>query len=196
MEALIAMPIGAAIIFLLRVMDVSMAIMRMILAVRGHRGVAACIGFFEVLFWLAAVGSTLQHLTSPLHVVGYAAGFATGTYVGVWLEGRFALGTNVVQAIFRSHNEPNMGGRVAQTLRARGFAVTETVGRGRESEVDILNVVVQRKRVPEVLAIVHDGDPEAFVTVEEVRNMRNGHLPPVTGIFRPGGRKMPFLTRA
>ena len=61
MDALLAAPIGALLIFLLRIVDVSMSIMRMILAVRGHRVAAASIGFFEVLIWLVAVGAALEH---------------------------------------------------------------------------------------------------------------------------------------
>ncbi|MEP0546998.1 MAG: DUF5698 domain-containing protein [Rhodothermales bacterium] len=189
MEALLAAPIGALLIFTLRVLDVSMSIMRMILAVRGHRGVAAAIGFFEVLLWLLAVGTALQHLDSWLHIVGYAAGFAAGNYVGVWLEGRFAMGTNVVRAVF-PEGEPASGSAAgaaaAHALRESGYAVTEMHGRGRESAVEILNVVVPRKRVAEVMDIVQSFKPKAFVTVEEVRAAHGGHV-------RPGGRKAPFL---
>jgi uncharacterized protein YebE (UPF0316 family) len=162
----------------------------MILAVRGKRGLAAVIGFFEVLIWIVAVGQALQHVQSILHVAGYAGGFAMGNYVGVWLEGRFAIGVNVVQAICRVHPEGSGkgGGRVAAAaLRDAGFAVTEIQGRGRESDVEILNVVVPRKSVPRVLALIGDNDPEAFVSVEEVRTTRGGYI-------RPGGRKMPFMT--
>lgn len=158
----------------------------MILAVRGHRGVASMIGFVEVLIWLLAVGTALQHLDSWLHIVGYAAGFATGTYVGVWLEGRFALGTNVVRAVFLEKEEA-VGAAAANALRAAGYAVTEMHGRGRESAVEILNIVVPRKQVDEVLRILKSFEPKPFVTIEEVRAAYGGYV-------RPGGRKLPFLT--
>lgn len=185
-----AAPIGAVLIFLLRIMDVSMAMIRMILAVRGKRGMAAFIGFFEVLIWIVAVGQALQHVDSLPHLVGYAGGFATGNYVGVWLEGRFAIGVNVVQAICRVHPEDGelRGGKAAAAaLREAGFAVTEIQGKGRESDVEILNVVVPRRNVPRVLALIGENDPDAFVSVEEVRTTRGGYV-------RPGGRKMPFMT--
>lgn len=195
MDAIFAAPIGALLIFLLRVTDVSMSMMRMILAVRGHRLPAALIGFFEVLIWLVAVGSALQHVDSPLHLIGYAAGFAAGNYVGVSLEAHFALGTAVVRAVFPQGLGRGHGTAAAVHLREHGYAVTEMPGRGREGMVDILNVVVQRRRVDDVLHLVRDHDPEAFVTVEEVRTAHNGHLGAVPYI-RPAGRKMPFLTRA
>ncbi len=193
-DALFAAPIGALLIFLLRIVDVSMSMMRMILAVRGHRGIAAFIGFFEVLIWLVAVGHALQHMQSIWHIVGYAGGFATGNYVGVWLEGRFALGMNVVRAVFRGDPLGNAGPVAASVLREQGYAVTEMPGRGKESAVDILNIVVPRRRVPEVLRTLQEQDSTAFFTVEEVRKTHGGFIPG-GGYVRPGGRKMPFLTR-
>lgn len=187
MEALLGAPIGALIIFLLRIVDVSMAMIRMIVAVRGRRGLAAAIGFFEVLIWLVAVGQALNHLDSIYHVVGYAAGFAAGNYVGVWLEGRFAIGVNVIRAILPiPDGKTQAGNRSAKALRRDGFAVTEIQGHGREHTVSILNVVVPRKSVPHVLAVLNENDPDAFVSVEEVRSTRGGYL-------RPGGRKTPYM---
>lgn len=167
-----------------------MSIMRMILAVRGHRGVAAFIGFFEVLIWLVAVGKALEHLNSIPHVIGYAGGFAIGNYVGVWLEGRFALGVNVVRAVIRrpkGEKKAPHAVRAARLLRSEGFAVTEIEGRGLRSYVDILNVVAQRRSVPHVARIIREQDPTAFLSVEEVRSVEGGYI-------RPGGRKLPFLT--
>lgn len=188
MDALFSAPIGALLIFALRLIDVAMAIMRMILAVRGHRGLAATIGFFEVIIWLFAAGYALRHLDSWLHIVGYAGGFASGTYVGVWLEGRFALGVNVVRAIIPHKPDRSPGFRVAHLLREHGYVVTEVLGQGQESTVDILLLVVRRKDVPQVLNLLRQGDPDVFVSVEDVRSVQGG-------VLRPGGRKFPFLTR-
>lgn len=192
MDAWFAAPIGALLIFALRIGDVSMSVMRMILNVRGQRGIAAAIGFFEVMIWLVAAGHALQHLDSIFHIAGYAGGFAVGNYVGVWLEGKFALGLNAVRAVCRTEPLPNgstNGREAARHLREQGFAVTEIRGHGLHSEVDILNIVVQRKRVPIVLDIVQEHDPDAFISVEEVRSIEGGYV-------RPGGRKFPFLVRS
>ncbi len=185
-----AAPIGALLICLLRITDVSMSIMRMILAVRGHRILAAAIGFFEVLIWLVAVGKALEHLNSVVHVIGYAGGFAVGNYVGIWLEGRFALGVNVVRAVIRRPGgvaKAPHAVKAARLLRTEGFAVTEIEGKGLRSYVDILNVVTPRRRVPNVIRIIREQDPTTFLSVEEVRSIEGGYI-------RPGGRKLPFLT--
>lgn len=187
MGAWFASPWGALLIFGLRIVDVSMSMIRMILAVRGYRGRAAVIGFFELLVWLMAVGQALQHLHSVWHVLGYAAGFAAGNYVGVWLEERFAIGLRVVRAIFRNGTE-RRGALAARLLRERGFGVTEVQGRGREDVVEILDLIVERRHVPEVVQLLRQVDPNVFISIEEVRAIQRSYV-------RPGGRKLPFLTR-
>jgi len=186
MEALLASPIGALMIFGLRIVDVSMGTVRMIIGVRGYRVQAAVIGFFEILIWLFAVGAALQQLTSVFHIVGYAGGFAAGNFIGIWLESRFALGTNVVRATYRRAGEegsPSAARRAATALRDSGFAVTELEGHGRQHPVRILNVVAERKRVDDVIRIMQAHDPDAFVTVEEVRSTRGGYFRPAPRSF-------------
>src|SRR5690625_872381 len=79
------------------------------------------------------------------------------------------------------------GQAVARMLRREGFAVTELLGKGRENDVVMLNIVVPRRNVSRVMRIIGDSDPDAFVSVEEVRTTRGGYI-------RPGGRKMPFFS--
>src|SRR5690625_800559 len=122
-----------------------MAMLRLILAVRASRRLAALFGLSEVVVWLIAVGQALQHLNSIAHVVGYAGGFALGNYVGVWLEGRFAIGVNVVRVISRVPDDATTGAggqAVALMLRREGCAVAELAGKGRENDVVMLNIVV------------------------------------------------------
>ena len=185
MTALLSAPVGAVVIFLLRIVDVSLGTFRIVLGVRGFRVHAALVGFAEVLIWLFAVGTALDHLHSPLHILGYAGGFATGSYVGIWLDERVGLGFSVVRAICPRTDDPDAGPGTAQALRERGFAVTELNGRGRDTPVDILNVVTSRRRVTEVMDVVHHQDADAFATVEEVRSTRGGFFqtsPPMNAL--------------
>lgn len=178
MTALFSAPLGAALIFLLRIADVSLGTLRIVLGVRGFRLQAALVSFVEVLIWLFAVSAALEHVDSPLHILGYAAGFATGSYVGLWLDEQIGLGVSVVRAVCPRIDDADAGSSTALALRERGFAVTELDGRGREAPVDILNVVTSRRRVPEVMEVVRDQDADAFVTVEDVRSTRGGFFRP------------------
>lgn len=171
LETMFAGPWGPVVIFLLRIVDVSMATTRTLLAMRNARLVVPVIGFVEVLIWIFAVGNAIKHLDSPLHVLGYAGGFATGNVVGLWLEEKLAMGLASVQIISR------FGGvELAEALREKGFGVTEFLGQGREGKVEVVHTVVKRRQIDEVLAQVDRWDPDAFVSVEEPRTVRRGWM--------------------
>lgn len=174
MDALFALPYGPLVIFALRIGDVSLGTVRTILTVRGRREVAAAIGFVEVLIWIVAVGNALQHLGSLYHVVGYAGGFAAGTYVGISVEGALAMGTVVVRAIIPDEAD----GSTARLLRDKGYAVTEVDARGQAGPLDVLNVVVGRGEAPRVVDLVEGHAPRSFISVEEVRTTYRGRLQP------------------
>ena len=197
MEELFASPWGALLIAVLRMVDVSMAVTRTIIAVRGMRGAAALIGFFEVLVWLFAAGSALSNLNSPLHLISYAGGFALGNLVGISLEQKLAIGMAVVRATCRHlPDEPRrMSSEVGRLLQEHGFTYTQIAGEGTRGKVDILNVVVPRRRVQAVLKVIRQSDPDAFVTVEEVRSTLGGQMLSGGPVWFPGGRKGPFLSR-
>lgn len=177
-----ALPWGPVVILCLRVVDVSLDTMRVLLAVRGSRGIAAALGFFQALIWIVAVGNAIKHLDSPWHVLGYAAGFGLGTLVGITIERALAYGLSQVRIVSR------IGGvEMAEALRDRGYGVTEMPGFGREGRVEIITSVVQRQHLDEVMEIVDRFDPQAMVTVEEPKVLRGGSVASRTpmGVPRP-----------
>lgn len=164
-------PYGPLVIFGLRIIDVSLATSRLLLAVRGDRVVVPIIGFFESLIWLFAVGAAIQSLSSPLHILGYAGGFAAGNIVGLWVEEKMALGLSTVRIISK------VGGvELADALRERGFGVTEFAGQGREGTVEVVYTVAKRRHVPSIMREVARWDPDAFVTVESPKEIRRGWM--------------------
>jgi uncharacterized protein YebE (UPF0316 family) len=171
MDAVFAAPLGAFLIFLLRICDVSLDTLRVLFAIRGQRGVAAILGFCMALIWIFAVGNAVRHLDSAWHILAYAGGYATGTFVGITIERTLAYGLSTVRVISR-----HGGVEIAEGLRERGYGVTETSGYGREGHVEIVDAVVQRAHVPEVMAIVDRFDPQAFVTIAEPKILRGGSI--------------------
>ena len=169
LEAIFASPWGALVIFGCRIVDVSCDTMRVIFAIRGKRVIAACLGFIQALVWIVAVGNVVRHLDSTLHILGYASGYAMGTYVGVTLEQAIAYGVATVRIVTKA-----AGVEIAQALREAGHGVTEFGGFGRNGSVEILNSVVQRRDIDSVLNVVTAHDKDAFVTVEEPKILRGG----------------------
>src|SRR3954465_14798014 len=98
-DVLFASPWGALLIFCLRIVDVSCDTMRVIFAIRGKRGIAAALGFVQALGGTFARGNAVKHPRSILHGLGYAGGYAMGTYVGVSLEQAIAYGVATIRVV-------------------------------------------------------------------------------------------------
>jgi uncharacterized protein YebE (UPF0316 family) len=173
MTELFAGPWGPILIFLLRITDVSLATLRMLLTIRNQRAVVPLIGFFESLIWVLAVGTAIQNLQSVWHLLGYASGFASGTVVGLWLEGKLAMGIATIRIISRDHGT---GAAIANALRELGHGVTELAGEGRRGKVNLLYTVVKRRQIPRVLEEVERMDPDAFISVDEPRAIHRGWM--------------------
>jgi uncharacterized protein YebE (UPF0316 family) len=156
-------------IFFMRVLDMSSDTLRMLFVVRGKKKYAWFLGFFQSVVFVVAISSVLTHLDSPLTVIGYAAGFATGNVVGMYIEERLAIGHSSIRVV-----SSRLGTLVAENLREAGFAVTEILARGRDGMVTVLNLSVARKDIDRVDTIVLETDPEAFITLEDMRPLRRG----------------------
>lgn len=170
-DVLFSGPWGPILIFVLRIGDVSLATLRILLSMRNVRMLVPVIGFVEVLIWIFAVGSAIRNLESMWHLLGYAGGFAAGNVVGLWVEEKLAFGLALVR-ILSKHG----GVELAEALRERGFGVTEYSGHGRDGRVEVVETVVKRRRIKEVLDEVDSWDPDAFVMVDEPRAIRRGWL--------------------
>ncbi len=171
LDALFAGPWGPVLIFCLRIVDVSLQTVRVLLTMRNIRALVPLIAVVEVTVWIVAIGSAIRNLNSPWHVAGYALGFGMGNLVGMWIEGKLALGLSTVRIISR------WGGvEMADALRERGFGVTEFSGQGATGRVEVVYTVVKRRHVPQVLKEVEKWDSEAFITVEEPRAIQRGRL--------------------
>lgn len=159
----------AGVIFLLRVADMSLDTLRVLVVMRGRKPVAWILGFFQAAIFVLAITSVLNDLDNLLNVVGYAAGFATGNVVGMWIEERLAIG-HVQLSIVSSA----LGAAIAESLRQSGYAVTEIPARGRDGMVSLLSCSVLRKNVARVHSLIREIDPSAFITSEDVRPVRHG----------------------
>ena len=70
----------------------SLDTLRMLFVVRGRKGIAWTLGFFEAGIYIVAITRVLSNLDNPLTILGYAASFATGNVVGILIEERLTIG--------------------------------------------------------------------------------------------------------
>ncbi len=165
-------------VFGARVLDVSLGTLRIIFVARGRRKLAPLLGFFEVLIWIVVVSQVIQNLHSPLAFIAYAAGFATGNYVGMRIEDKLAIGTLVVRVIV-----PQEASQLMTQLHDAGYGVTSIDARGSTGQVTLIYTVVKRKDLYDVMTIIQNTYPKAFTSVEEVRSTQEGIFPARTRRF-------------
>jgi uncharacterized protein YebE (UPF0316 family) len=163
----------ASLIFVLRVVGITVSTLATILTVQGRKLPAILAGSLSALVYVLALGQVVANLGNPWNVAAYVVGFGVGTWVGMVLEQRIALGFAAVQVISTRHSED-----VAAALREAGFGATELYGRGQESLVGIVEVIVPRKSVPVVIGMAEEVDERAIVTVSEARTVQRGYWRP------------------
>lgn len=169
-------------IFVARVVDVSLQTIRIIFVSRGNRLLAPLLGFFEVLIWLIAIGQIMRNLDNVLCYVAYGGGFAAGTYIGLLIEEKLAIGTYLVRVITQRDAASLVG-----ALRAADFGVTNIPAEGMSGRVSVVYTVVRRNCLAEVLELIQRFNPRAFYTIETVRTAREGFFPLRQGYHSPIG---------
>lgn len=166
--------LGALLIFCLRITDVSVGTLRVLYMVRGQRLMAAILGLAESGIFIFAVSRVFKGDVTTPKMLGYAAGFATGTVLGMWAESWIASGTILARIISREYSDD-----IRYRLGEAGFGVTAVEGQGRDGERLILFVVCPRRRGKELIDLVRSIDATAFVTVDSVNQAIGGYLPHV-----------------
>ena len=160
----------ALLIFVVRVISISMDTLRFMLTMRGKQGIAWVLGFFESVLFVLTVGAVLNDMSNFLYIIGYAAGFATGNVVGMHIERKIAIGYSHLSVISKTQGE-----EIVNALRNNDFAVTEIPAQGKDGSVTIGDLSVRRKDIAAVEKIIQDIDPDAFITIEEVTPLRAGY---------------------
>ncbi len=159
-------------IFISRVIDVSLATIRTLMVVQGRKVQAAVIGFFEVLVYILALGTVVSSLDNPINLLVYALGFAAGNYVGITIENKIALGNLGAQIILKTDDNKDLIGH----LRANNFGITVMNGYGKDGPREVLTVALNRKDLMKLKNLVYEFDPKAFITVSSINPVSGGYF--------------------
>ncbi len=151
-------------IFCARMLDVSIGTLRVVFTSRGNKNVAPLLGFVEVLIWLVAIGQVMQNLNNVACYLAWAGGFAAGNFIGLSIEERLALGQVVIRTITA---QPAVA--LIERLREEGYRLTVVDAQGARGPVNLLFLVVSRKKKDDVIKLITEFNPKAFYSIEDVR---------------------------
>ena len=160
-------------IFIARVIDVSMGTVRVIFVSRGLKYLAPLVGFFEILIWLLAIGQIMKNLSNPACYIAYAGGFAMGNFVGIWIAEKLSLGVVLIRVVTKKD-----ASELVEYLRSAEYGVTSVDGHGTAGQVKVVFTIVPRREVQSVASLIKKFNPNAFYSVEEVGFVEKGIFPP------------------
>ncbi|OFW48223.1 MAG: hypothetical protein A2163_08430 [Actinobacteria bacterium RBG_13_35_12] len=163
--------IGAGIIFLSRILDVSMGTFRVQMIVRRKKLIAGVLGFFEVLIFILIVSKVIQNIGNWLNVIAYCGGFAVGNVVGIYISEK--ISKEIISVSIISQNKWK---EIENRLRDEGFGVTRNVGYGKDGEVQVLRAICERTYFPKVREISLEYDRKAFITSYLITGKYGGRM--------------------
>ena len=176
-------PVQPVLIAVLVVLEVAVWQVRVALATRGRKRIAAMLGAVNAVISVVALGQVVTHLDRPANVAGYAVGVAVGVYLGVAADGRFAGDPVEYRVVL-----PGDGAVPAAELRARGWPVTMQSAVGLQGPATILFVVVDAGRTTEVERDLEQLAPDGFRSSTRLRSATWAPLPPEYTVMAAGVR--------
>lgn len=160
------------IIFFGRVIDVALGTLRIIFVSKGEKYKAPLIGFVEVFIWVVVISQILSRANDMFAYLCYAGGYAAGNYVGILLENRIAFGI----VLFRIYTQKDSS-ELVKKLNKFDFGATIVKGKGSVRDIDIIETVIDRKKMGQLIKTINEFDNNSFYVVEDVRTKHNGIFP-------------------
>lgn len=159
-------------IFLGKIVEVSLATVRIVLITKGERVKGVCIAFFEITIWIILASNVLSSISEdPLKAFVYAIGFVFGNYLGSLIEEKIAIGIITLNIITTYENSIV----ITDKLKELEIGYTLLEAQGQKEENKLIIAYMARKRKGEVLKELHSLEVKFFVSINESRNVHGGY---------------------
>lgn len=160
-----------ALICIARITDVTLGTLRIIFLSKGMRFLAPAIGFIEICIWLLAITQVMENMTNIANFFAYAVGYSMGNFLGIFIEGKIAIGTVVVRIITKRDSHA-----LTNKLKELRYSITIVEAEGNAGPVNIIFTVIKRSAINKLLPIVLHYNPNAVYSIEDVRHVRDPEL--------------------
>lgn len=161
----------SVIVFAGRIVDVSLGTIRVNMIVRRKKLIAALVGFFEVAIFISIIVRIISELNNLFGVISYAGGFAVGTVIGIIISEKLSkdlISTNIISK--------GKSQEIKSALIDEGYGVTCYMGKGKDGEVEIINVVCSQASLPKLNDLIRKNDSAAFVVSYMLDKIRGGFI--------------------
>jgi len=159
-------------IFVAKLSEVAIMTIRLVLTTKGNRLAASLLSAVEITIWLLVTSTVLFGLREdPLRAVAFGLAFAVGTFVGMLIEDKLALGLAQIEVIA----ELDLAKRIVGKLRESGYGATTFECEGMDGKKTAIQLKVLRKDVPLTMSLLKEYE-NLFVTVTDIRKLSIGDI--------------------
>lgn len=156
-------------IFISRILDVSLGVLRTMYVVKGNKLISSSIAFIEILIWFYAAREALVNYDNSIIVaLFYSLGYATGTYLGTYMNEMLISGFYNVQVI-----TSNISLKDILKIKEQNYGLT--VFKSIDNKY-IINLSINKKRYKECVSLIKSLDKNAFIVVNDAKVLFNGYI--------------------
>ncbi len=161
------------IIFLSKVVENMLATLRIIVVANGKKLLGAILQGLVALVWVCITGVVVTNiLENPFKIIAFALGSMVGSYLGGVLEEKIAIGKKLLLIIINNNSEE----KIVKKIRENNFAVTSTIGKGKDNNKAILFSMIPRKQIKNIIKIIKSIDTDALIISQNAFNIYGGYI--------------------
>ena len=161
------------VIFIAKIVEVSLGTVRSILIVKGYRTPAVILALVEIMIWVFVASTVITGLAaSPMKGISYGLGFAAGVYFGSVLENKLAFGKLLIQVIATESKAIE----IAEKVRELGCGVTTVNAQGKVEKKRILMVYTNRRGSQAIMDEIMAIDSAAMIVLNDVSTISGGYI--------------------
>ncbi len=142
------------IIFNLKIIENSLATLRLILVSNGKKWLGAFLLFTTSIIWIVSSHIAIIDINISMVLI-FSVGSLLGSYIGSILEEKMAIGNNMLICITQK--------QMSEILRQNGYIITKVEGYGKDSKKEVLFVILKRNQNKDLIRSL---DQEAIIVSE------------------------------
>lgn len=145
------------IIFILKIIENSLATLRLILVSNGKKWLGAFLLFTTSIIWIISSHIAIIDINISMVLI-FSVGSLLGSYIGSILEEKMAIGNNMLICITQK--------QMSEILRQNGYIITKVEGYGKDSKKEVLFVILKRNQNKDLISLIRSLDQEVIIVSE------------------------------
>lgn len=158
------------IVFAALAIYVTLNTIRLILIIRGKKGISAAIAAVENFIYMLTFAYAITSKDSNIFLIIIAsAGYASGVLLGSFVERKLNMGYLVIQIIAEGDMQ-----NLLTNLRKENYGITSWKANGLTGNKEVLHILIKKRRYQDLESKIKTMLPKAFVVMYEPKYFSGG----------------------